>query len=127
MFNKKILGLFLISFLLFGCKAQVPSFTEKQNGKTFFLETGERFVIRLKSRPITGYFWSVDIRNEKILTQNQNYLYDPDSALLGTSGKVVFHFRTLASGQSDLILNYLRPFEDKVPPIKTYKLHIIVK
>lgn len=127
MFNRKLLMVFFISFLLFGCKAQVASFTEKQNGKIIILEAGERFVVSLKARPTTGYFWSVDIQDEKILTQNQNYLYDPDSGLIGAGGKVIFYFRTLASGQSDLLLNYLRPFEDKVPPIKTYKLHIVVK
>lgn len=127
MFNRKVLILFLISFFLFGCKAKVASFTEKQNGKTVVLKTAEQFMVSLKANPTTGYFWSVNIQDEKILTQNQNYQYESDSNLTGAGGKVVFFFQALGTGKTDLTLSYQRPFEEKVPPLKTYKLSIVSK
>lgn len=127
MFWKKVATIFMLLVVLSGCGQRVAIYSERQNGKSIGVKNGDIFKVRLKANPTAGYFWSVNIQDEKIVTQDQNYQYESDSNLIGAGGKVVFSFRALLPGKDELTLRYLRPFEDNVAPLKTYKLSIISK
>ena len=119
--------------IVVACGSSGPSGTslftlnEDGNGSTIAIDCGETFLIILEGNPTTGYTWEVETIDATILQQLGEADFTPDSDAIGSGGKLTFRFRAISSGQSPLKLIYHRPWEQDVPPLKTFELTIIVK
>ncbi len=52
--------------------------------------------------------------------------FRPASSALGAGGTVTARFVAVGAGQTTLTLNYARPFERDVPPLKTFTVSVLV-
>ena len=100
---------------------------EGKSGSIIEINSGETFVIILEGNPTTGYTWEVDALGATILQQLGEPDFTPDSDAIGSGGKFTFRFRAISVGQSPLKLVYHRPWEQDVPPLKTFELTVVVK
>ena len=95
------------------------------NGSTRELLSGDTLVVRLPGNPTTGYRWTVTARPSALRALGSTYLA-PAKGLPGQGGTYVFRFRARA-GAGTLRLAYARSFEKGKPPIRTFRLAVLVR
>jgi inhibitor of cysteine peptidase len=89
---------------------------------------GKEFKITLQCNPTTGYQWVLakapDEKLAKLLRSDYKRL---DSKLVGAGGDMVWIFQALAEGQTQMELNYVRPWEKGVTPAQTTNFVVLIK
>src|ERR1035441_4739505 len=81
---------------------------------------GKEFKITLQCNPTTGYQWVLaKAPDEKLAKLLRSDYKRPDSKLVGAGGDMVWTFRALTEGQTQVELNYVRPWEKGVKPAQT--------
>jgi inhibitor of cysteine peptidase len=89
---------------------------------------GKEFTITLDSNPTTGYSWRIaGSLDAGLLKVVQIQHKTSKSKLIGAGGKDMWTFRGLKEGQGAVSLEYVRPWEKDVPPVKTAKFSVIIK
>ena len=94
-------------------------------GDAISVSNGDSFVIALEANPTTGYSWEAE--------PNTNVEFVKSKQVQGTSnamraaGTQQLTFKAVKAGSSTLTLNYLRPFEQGVPPVQTEDFDVTVK
>jgi inhibitor of cysteine peptidase len=122
-----------VSWLNAGCETLGPSdpssviLKESQAGNTAELIIDETLQIVLEGNPTTGYTWDVTALDTAILVQRGEPEFKPDSNAVGSGGTFTFTFQAVNIGQTTLTLIYHRPWEQDVPPLKTFEVAVIVK
>lgn len=126
-----LLGCLLVNVV--GCSSSGSSgpssltLEEGKSGGIVEINSGETFIIVLEGNPTTGYTWEVETIDATILQQLGEPDFSPDSNAIGSGGKFTFRFKAISVGQSPLKLIYHRPWEQDVPPLKTFELTVVVK
>jgi inhibitor of cysteine peptidase len=122
-------GAALLLILLFSaaCFAETITLGESSQQSTVYAAIGDELKITLSGNPTTSYIWEKVKSSKKIIRQDGDYQYTPNSNLLGAGGIFIFSFKAVASGTTKLRLIYHRPFEKNVRPSRTYDLTVIVK
>jgi inhibitor of cysteine peptidase len=89
---------------------------------------GKEFKITLQCNPTTGYQWvlakAADEKLVKLLRSDYRRL---DSKLTGSGGDMVWTFRALAEGKTQMELNYVRPWEKGEKPAQTTNFLVVIK
>ena len=128
---KRLMPLILaILFILSSCNKTVGGMipvSEQDNGKTVELLTGDKLIVELEGNPTTGYLWEVESGEGKELKQEGEAEFNPASSLVGSGGKVSLQFKAVTPGKVVLRLVYHRPWEQDIPPEKTYEIEVIIK
>ena len=125
---KKIFLSMLILFSLSACSGGTQTLTAEDSGKSVQIKTGETFTITLESNPTTGYQWTVLDVDEKILSQVGDAEYQSKGTVMpGSGGEETFTFKALASGKTELLLGYERPWEEDVDPVESFIITVIVE
>jgi inhibitor of cysteine peptidase len=121
--------LFLLMYSLSPISAAAEKISLKQTAyqQQIAMKTGDELEVILPGNPTTGYIWQKVAGAEKILVQQGDYKYTPDTKLIGSGGKFVFTFKAIAAGEIKLRFQYLRPFEKNVPPVNTFEVKVIVR
>jgi predicted secreted protein len=91
------------------------------------LKVGDALDVTLDGNPTTGYTWDVQTVDAAILQPVGDVEFVADSDAIGAGGRLTLHFVSLAAGQTPLQLIYHRPWEQGVPPVKTFEVTVIVK
>jgi inhibitor of cysteine peptidase len=116
---------FLVSVCLVACSLATARAGES---KPVPATVGQEFKIILPSNPTTGYQWVLvkppDGKLAKLL--RSDYLR-PDSKLMGAGGHMMWTFKALGEGTTEMKLNYLRPWEKGQKPVQTTNFVVIVK
>lgn len=99
--------------------------TERHSGSVVSIERGQAFEIVLHGNPTTGYRWEAVSFSKEILRQGAVRVF-PQSHLYGAGSAVVFQFRALAVGETDLVIAYFRPFEPNKPYKRLFQIRIKV-
>jgi inhibitor of cysteine peptidase len=107
--------------------AEKISLTESSPQSTVNLVVGDDLVITLTGNPTTGYIWEKVKSSKKIIRQDGDYQYTPNSNLLGAGGTFIFSFKASVPGTTKLRLIYHRPFEKNVKPSRTYDVNVIIR
>jgi predicted secreted protein len=81
---------------------------------------GERFAVRLETNPSTGYLWHPEV--DDIYLELIEQTFEPDGEAVGAAGYEVCSFRALASGETQVSLEYRRPWEQE--PIQTRQFQV---
>lgn len=97
------------------------------------VDTGREFIIKIKTNPATGYSWSFQQQPDKDLIQfvdrkPEDEVEDEESErLVGAPEYELWKFRALNFGETAIKLQYHRPWEKDVPPIKTHTVYVTVQ
>jgi len=101
------------------------------NGSQIKLEKGQILVVALESNPSTGYRWTVVEFESPILQQKGEAEFKSSDSKEppppGTGGTETFRFEAISAGQMTLELVYHRPWEEKVDPLETFSLQVVVR
>ena len=133
--NIGIPGLFiLISLILiltsFACSiSSKTTLTEKDNNVSVNLKSGDEFQVKLESNQTTGYSWALSEKTDSkiILIMSSEYeTSSKDKNIEGAGGFEILTFKAANPGQTKLILEYVRPWEEGVEPTNIYILGIKV-
>lgn len=72
--------------------------------------------VYLPSNPTTGYTWEYDVYGNGVKFQSENYTQSiQDSEICGAGGTTVFKFVADSEGDFEIVLTYLRAWEDSIP------------
>ena len=81
---------------------------------------GQEFKLILESNRTTGYRWQLGgPLNEGIIQLIGAEYQPPESKLPGAGGREAWTFKALRPGTAEIRLNYIRPWEKGVAPLKT--------
>ena len=90
------------------------------------MKPGDTLEIVLDANPTTGYQWKAMPWDTKVIEQVDKPVYKSRSEAIGSGGELTFYFKALSTGQTPLKFIYFRDFEKDVPPIKSFKVTIVV-
>lgn len=91
-------------------------------------EIGREFVIVLESNPTTGYGWRLSSAfDKKMLEVTEIRHHAAPTDRVGAGGKDRWTFKGLQEGTSILVLEYARPWEKDVLPIKSENFTVRIK
>jgi len=120
----------IVTMALGGCKTGSDILTEKNNGDSIELTIDSEFVIKLESNPTTGYGWILDEKTDTSIVSMVGSEYaqsEEDEELVGAGGHEIFTFKAIASGDTTVLLNYERSWEEEEEPLETFEINISVK
>ena len=88
------------------------------------MRVGDTHTVALVSSPTTGYRWEIGFEFDDTALGLVEQSYEPDSDLVGASGREFFTLRALAFGSTEFSFNYKRPWEDQVLKTGRYIFNI---
>jgi predicted secreted protein len=92
------------------------------------IKAGKCFSIDLNSNATTGYEWQLSVPLNENIVNNAGKIYVPPvNAIPGAGGKEIWNFITNNPGNTEIIFNYIRPWEKEVKPAKNAAFKIIVE
>ncbi len=101
---------------------RVTTVTELDNGSTICIKVGEVIEVSLKAQFGTGYRWELVKSNKKRLKLIGQTVETPPSGQESSPEIQVFRFDARSAGSFYLRLDYVRPWEKGVDPLKTFSL-----
>lgn len=129
---KKHIFVFLVVFLIFtlfiltSCSSK--KLTEADNNKSVEMKLNEILTVTLESNITTGYDWSIGKETDLNILAVASDQYKPSGEnLAGAGGIHIFKFKAISSGKTQLVLNYVRPWETGVAPESVYIINVDVK
>ncbi len=132
--KRRLLVLIPLALLLGACASSADparqstrQLTEADAGKTVDLSAGQRLEVVLSGNPTTGYSWQVASVDKSVLKSLGDPKYKADTKAVGSGGAYTFAFQGAARGQTALKLDYRRPWETNVAPIKTFQITCVVR
>ncbi len=96
--------------------------TERDHGRTFSVSAGEGVTLKLEGNPTTGYLWELLRYNQDLLTLVGETGFVRDADRPGAGGRFVFRFAPRGVGETRLQLAYLRPWEKKGKPVRSFEV-----
>jgi len=104
--------------------------TDGDKGGTIHLKAGERFEVRLKSNPTTGFMWYLEKESTpivKLVHQSQaDVTDDSEDKHLGRPVYQVFSFEAKRFGDGVLLLHYVRSWEKPTPEDEQFQIHVFI-
>ena len=98
------------------------------DSKPLTVTAGKEFNITLQYNASTGYQWVLakapDQKLVKLLGTEYKRL---DPKLIGSGGDIVWTFRALAAGKTQIGLDYVRPWEKGQKPARTTNVVVVIK
>ncbi|MBM3708400.1 MAG: protease inhibitor I42 family protein [Actinobacteria bacterium] len=123
-------ALIISIFAFAGCASSTAALTEKDNGKSIELKVGETITVKLESNPTTGYSWSLSEETDQgimFMISSEYKQSSDDKELVGGGGFETFKFKAAGQGSTEIILNYMSPWEEDIKPEDIFRLSINVK
>lgn len=117
-----LMMVFCLLMLLLTSPVYALELTERDHGRTVTVAAGEQVTLRLEGNPTTGYLWELLRYNQELLSLVGETGFVRDADRPGAGGRFVFRFAPRAVGESRLQLAYLRPWEKKVRPLRTFEV-----
>lgn len=96
--------------------------------KPIAVATGKEFKITLPCNATTGYQWVLTkAPDEKLVKVLRSEHKRPDSKQVGAGGAMVWTFKALAAGKTELGLDYVRSWEKGQKPAQTTNFVVVIK
>ena len=121
-----IAGLILFTLAACGSGSEV-NLDGSDNGNQVEVSGGQVLVVSLEGNPTTGYTWETEEVDQKVLRQLGDPQFEAESDAIGAGGVQTLRFETVTSGSTPLKLVYVRPWEEGVPPEKTFSVQVTVR
>jgi predicted secreted protein len=109
-----------------GGEDEMPVFRMSEKDETCIqVAAGKPFAIRFGSSPGTGYGWVLAKEPDpELLKFIVEKVEEPKRGLLGGSETVFWNFRALASGETEIAMKYVRPWEKEAAPARTHMFKV---
>ncbi|MFZ0914739.1 MAG: protease inhibitor I42 family protein [Candidatus Korobacteraceae bacterium] len=105
--------------------SSVVVITDQDNGKDIDLPAGGTLAIRLNSNPSTGYSWAIKGDPSPLrLVKSSTKKNGQNSHVAGAPITQEFRLRAVSAGMASLTLEYRRPWEHDVAPVKTFQVRV---
>lgn len=91
---------------------------------------GETFRVALCSNASTGFSWTENavISDNAAVSQVRHEYDEPNSgSAVGTAGRELWTFNALRAGTTTITVEYARPWEEGVPPERTFELTVTIE
>ena len=75
----------------------------------FDAEVGTKIKVDLCSNPTTGFEWEYEIIGEDVLEATEHEFIEPESDVVGASGRDVWTFTAIKNGEAEVRLEYSQP------------------
>ena len=111
-----------------GCSTD-KTITEEYYGGSIRLDVNDVVEIRLQSNPTTGYSWFLEDGkdNNIVLVTGPEFIESKkEKDIVGAGGHEIFTVKALSKGETSILLNYKRLWEEEEEPIKTFEITISV-
>ena len=109
-----VLGLLYLAVSLIGCSTGITA--------------ANQAIVELEGNPTTGYVWGFRIANPDIVrdvtTDYTGAQLDDD--VVGVGGTYIFTFEGVAEGETEIVFDYHRPWEEDVLPEETVRYIAVV-
>jgi inhibitor of cysteine peptidase len=106
-----------------GVSPGAVTLTEADDGTAVRVAAGGAIVIELESNPSTGYSWQLGDGLDEAVVKEVSQSYSPAETgddVVGSGGVETWTFSAVGPGTTEIRLEYLRPFEQHVPPVQTF-------
>jgi inhibitor of cysteine peptidase len=100
--------------------------SENDSGKTVEIHADDELELILPAKPTTGYIWEVNALDLNVLELSETNFIASDKAI-GAGGIEIIKFHPITMGKSKVKLIFHRPFEQNIPPLKTFDVTVIIK
>lgn len=100
---------------------------DSANAEKVRVRNGNNFTVKIGSNPTTGYSWRLAGPIDKTHIKFIGSSFEVSRKdLAGAPGKEILSFKAVRKGTSIIRLEYVRPWEKGIPPVKTkiYSIHI---
>jgi inhibitor of cysteine peptidase len=84
----------------------------------------KEFTLSLDSNPTTGYRWEAEF-DIALLTLKRSDFERSNSRSIGASGIERFTFMPIKTGETEIIMNYKRPWENKSAESRSFRIIIV--
>jgi predicted secreted protein len=82
---------------------------------TIHATVGKTFTISLEANPTTGYSWWLAVPLNVDILKYVSNVYQPLSGKIATPGNDVWTFEAVGKGTTEIVFEYVRPFETNPP------------
>jgi inhibitor of cysteine peptidase len=109
---------------------KIKTLTDKDKYAKIPLVVGEKLNVRLPANPSTGYTWIIVPKADDKLRLDGPATYEADEKdkqLAGAGGNLTFTFIAQTAGETEVQLQYLRPFEKGRDPQKTFSFTVRIQ
>ena len=93
----------------------------------FQVEIGDKIRVKLCSNPTTGFQWEYAMSVENVLKEEDHDFEEPGSGALGAAGIEVWTFEAVGKGETELRLEYSRPWQGGEKAEWTYTMNVTVE
>ena len=91
-------------------------------------EEGEEFTVRLSSNRTTGYRWRLAMSLDERVVRLVRCEYVPfGTAVVGVGGEEIWTFVAAGRGDTEIVMEYVRPWEVSHSKMKTATIEISVR
>lgn len=120
--------LILLAFLTAqGCGKADTVLVRVTGDREVSVRQGTRIKLELDANPTTGYTWRVKVSEEKgVLEMEGEGEYASLSDRVGSGGIQTYTFKTLRRGRENIVLEYVRPWEQGKEPARKYTVPVTV-
>jgi len=91
------------------------------------LAVGDIITVELCSNPTTGFQWEYETTGRTVLQETDHDFVPPGSDEPGTPGKDIWTFEAIEKGETELRMEYSRPWEGGEKGEWTYTLTVTVE
>lgn len=113
----------ILAILVPACGGSVETYTD--SGQAITVKVGQEFVIALGSNLTTGYSWQESYDTLMLKLVEKKYVSDEtEEELVGAGGVEYFRFRALKQGNTQITLDYQRPWEGTSEDQKVFTVNI---
>lgn len=129
--NGKFTGVRFLRVELPVRKAQAKVEAKKESEEVRFVviaEEGKEFTVRLNSNRTTGYQWHLSSAIDERVVKLAKTEYRPfDTGLAGSGGEEIWTFLAVARGETEITMEYVRPWEKTNRAEKTAMIKVSVR
>jgi inhibitor of cysteine peptidase len=127
--KKKILALVILvlTFLLINAcstKNETITISDKDQDSVVNINKNDLIIVELEGNPTTGYTWEVSPDSTINLSLQGEPEFVSSSDALGAGGIIKLTFKADGKGNGLLKLIYHRPWEENIPPDKTFSVTV---
>ena len=91
------------------------------------LAVGDIITVELCSNPTTGFQWEYETTGRTVLQETDHEFVPPGSDKAGAPGKDIWTFEAIEKGETELRMEYSRPWEGGEKAEWTYSLTVTVE